>query len=251
MFAWRFSCPHRSTSVGMAPRMAPQRETLNRPWSFDAEIAIVRSPVDNLDMSLHRKTCRRYDIPGEAHFLTFSCFRRLPLLNYDRSRNWFLAALRLGQEQSQFDLWAYVVMPEHVHLVLLPLGETKVSNILSTIKQSPSKQAICWLRQNAPEYLPQLQDHQPNGKQHHRFWQRGGGYDRNLRSVRDIHEKIAYVHDNPVRRGMVEQAVAWRWSSAAAWQTGVDEPLAINRASLPPLTNLDEPLHGALMRRYD
>jgi putative transposase len=202
-------------------------------------------------MPVHRKTCRRNDDPGDAHYLTFSCFRRLPLLNYERTRMWLLDAIQLGREQRQFDLWAYVVMPEHVHLVLLPLGEAKIAAILSTLKQSTSKRALHWLRHHAPEYLPNLQDRQPNGEQHYRFWQRGGGYDRNLRSVRDIYEKIAYVHDNPVRRGLVEQAVGWRWSSAAAWATGVDEPLPIDRSSLPPLTTLDEPSHGVLMRRYD
>ncbi|MDZ4658042.1 MAG: transposase [Bythopirellula sp.] len=199
----------------------------------------------------HRKTCRRYDNPGDAHFLTFSCFRRLPLLNYDRTRNWFLDALRLGQDRRQFDLWAYVVMPEHVHLIVLPLDGTRVSAILTTLKRSTSNRALHWLRRHAPEYLPNLLDQQPNGDQHYRFWQRGGGYDRNLRSVRDIHEKIVYVHENPVRRGLVEKNVDWRWSSAAAWVTGVNEPLPIDRSSVPPLTILDEQSHGPLMRRLD
>ncbi|QDU87371.1 hypothetical protein Pla175_07300 [Pirellulimonas nuda] len=47
-------------------------------------------------MAAHRKTCKRYDTPGDAHFLTFSCFRRLPLLDRDRSRGWLLQALRTG-----------------------------------------------------------------------------------------------------------------------------------------------------------
>ncbi len=199
----------------------------------------------------HRKKCRRYDQPGDAHFLTFSCYRRLPLLGRDRSRRWFLAALQLGRDRSMFDLWAYVVMPEHVHLVLLPLGKTKISHLLSTVKQSTSKKALNWLQQHAPEYLPTLLDRQPCGKESYRFWQRGGGYDRNLRSLRDIHEKIAYVHDNPLRRGLVERAIDWPWSSAASWQTGADEPLAIDRASLPPLTPFDEPTEGSLMRRWE
>jgi len=155
--------------------------------------------------------------------------------------------LRLGQRKQQFDLWAWVIMPEHVHLVLLPLEQAKISEILTTIKQSTSKRAIRWLRDNAPEYLPQLCDRQPNGRQSFRFWQRGGGYDRNLRSVRDIHEKIAYTHLNPVRRGLVATEADWRWSSAAAWRTGVDEPLKIERESLPSLTIRDESTSGGFM----
>ncbi|QDU87369.1 Transposase IS200 like protein [Pirellulimonas nuda] len=198
-------------------------------------------------MAPHRKTCKRYDTPGDAHFLTFSCFRRLPLLDRDRSRRWLLQALRLGQTKQMFDLWAYVIMPEHVHVILLPRSDARIAEILSTIKQSTSKRALVWLRENAPDYLPQLSDAQPNGTHCYRFWQRGGGYDRNLRSVRDVHEKIRYIHENPVRRGLVKRSTDWHWSSAAAWSTGIDEPIAIDRDSAPSLTILDERTNGDLM----
>lgn len=151
-----------------------------------------------------------------------------------------LKAIKLGRAKTPFDLWAYVIMPEHVHLVLLPKENATVSAILTTIKQSVSKRAIHWLKQNSPEYLNNLKDSQPNGKEHYRFWQRGGGYDRNLRSVRDIHEKIRYIHQNPVRRGLVKKTVDWKWSSVTAWKTGLDELIAIDRLSVPSLTSMDD-----------
>jgi len=196
----------------------------------------------------HRKRCKRYDLSGDAHYLTFSCFHRIPLLNRDRSRNWVIEAIARSRTKSPFDLWAYVIMPEHVHLVLQPKDDTQISAILSTLKQSVSKQAIRWLECHAPEFLHQIEDLQPNGKRHHRFWQRGGGYDRNLRSTRDVHEKIRYVHLNPVRRGLVRRATDWKWSSASAWETGNDIPLPIDRHSLPPLTILDDDQSSSLMQ---
>jgi putative transposase len=188
----------------------------------------------------HRKRCKRYDVPGDAHFLTFSCFRRLPLFTRDRSRQWMLDAIALGRKKGEYDLWAYVIMPEHVHLVILPHVGVKISTILTTLKQSVSKRALLWLRQNAPQYLPRLEDRQPNGMRAYRFWQRGGGYDRNLRTVADIYQKIEYVHNNPVRRKLVEMAEEWLWSSCRAWQTGTDIPIAIDRDSLPPLLPPDQ-----------
>ncbi len=143
--------------------------------------------------------------------------------------------MQLGQERGMFDLWAYVIMPEHVHIVLLPRNGVQISQILTTIKQSTSKRALHWLRQNSPEFLRQMADHQPGGKRHYRFWQRGGGYDRNVRTTRDLHEKIRYIHDNPVRRGLVERAEDWQWSSCAAWETGRDGPVGLDRESLPAL----------------
>ena len=183
----------------------------------------------------HRKRCKRYDNENDAHCLTFSCFRRLPLLGRERSRGWMLDSLRLGQKQKKYDLWAYVIMPEHVHVVLLPHPGVKISQILSTLKQPVSKIAILWLKENSPHFLSRIEDVQPNGRRSHRFWQRGGGYDRNLRSLADVYEKIDYIHNNPVRRGLIDKADTWIWSSCRAWETGVEEPLALDRDSLPTL----------------
>ena len=66
----------------------------------------------------HRKRCRSYNTPGEAHELTFSCFRRLPLLCKDRSRQWFVEALDEAVG-GIFLVWAYLIMPEHVHVIVL------------------------------------------------------------------------------------------------------------------------------------
>ena len=195
----------------------------------------------------HRKTRKSYDTPGDSHFLTFSTFKRLPLLTKDRCCEWVVDAIELSRERNPFDLWAWVIMPEHVHLALYPREGTKIASILKTLKQSVSKRAIKWLKSNAPEYLPTIEDVQPNGKRTYRFWQIGGGYDRNLRSVRDIHEKLAYIHQNPVNRGLVARSVDFHWSSANAWESGVDLPLSIDRDSVPPLTIQDDRLDSKLM----
>lgn len=55
----------------------------------------------------------------------------------------------------------------------------------------------------------------PSGE--HRFWQRGGGYDRNLLMGNEFFEKINYIHHNPVRRGLAVQPTDWAWSSARWW----------------------------------
>ena len=59
------------------------------------------------------------------------------------------------------------------------------------------------------------------GKQ--RFWLPGGGYDRNIFTDEELEEKIKYIHHNPVRRGLVERAIEWPWSSAR-WYAGIRRP---------------------------
>jgi len=67
-----------------------------------------------------QKRRRRYDEPGQARELTFSCYRRYQFLSRDRTRLWFIQALETARTNWPFDLWAYVIMPEHVHLLIYP-----------------------------------------------------------------------------------------------------------------------------------
>jgi hypothetical protein len=59
-----------------------------------------------------RKRCRRYDEPGHAHFLTFTCFRRQLFLSRDRTCQWLAEAIGSALDKHYFHLWAYVFMPE-------------------------------------------------------------------------------------------------------------------------------------------
>ncbi|MBN2133541.1 MAG: transposase [Sedimentisphaerales bacterium] len=181
----------------------------------------------------HRKRCKRYNIEGQPHCLTFSCFRGQPFLLHEQARGWMAEALSAERRQGLYDLWAYVLMPEHVHLVLLPHGETTISRILASVKSSVAKRALRWAKENSPALLQRMAHRTSNAGCHYRFWLRGGGYDRNLRSVHDIYEKIKYTHANPVRRGLVAAPEDWYWSSCRAWQTGEDIPIVIDRDSLP------------------
>ena len=188
----------------------------------------------------HPKRCKRWDIPWEAHFQTFSCFRRRPFLVKDRTRLWFLEAIDAARTSPGLDLWGFVPMPEHVHLLLLPREGVPISGMLTAIKQPVSRRAVRFARQTNPGGLTSMLDAQPNGRRVYRFWPPGGGYDRNMRNVREVHEKLRYMHKDPVRRGLVERAEDWPWSSARTWADGTPDPLRIDRDSFP-ISTLDRP----------
>jgi REP element-mobilizing transposase RayT len=123
-----------------------------------------------------RKTCKRFNVAGHAHFLTFSCFHRRPFLARDRSRGWMIDAIALAREQHLFDLWAWVIMPEHVHTLIFPRRrQYSISAILTTMKQSVSKRATHFVRTEAPQFIASMTDRQPNGSEALRFWERGAG----------------------------------------------------------------------------
>jgi putative transposase len=176
-----------------------------------------------------RKVRKSFNEVGHAHELTFSCYQRLPLLSKDRSRKWFVGALNRAREQHAFLIWAYVIMPEHAHALIYPQrGNYDISKILQSVKQSVSRRAMIFLKREAPEWLEGLKVVWPDGRVEHRFWQQGGGYDRNMFEPKTVGASVEYLHNNPVRRKLVLRAVDWSWSSAR-WYAGMkDGPLAID-----------------------
>ena len=157
--------------------------------------------------------------PGHAHELTFSCFRRLKMLSKDRTCEWLAQELLAGCQELNYALWAYVFMPEHVHIIVCPRErEYDTSDFLERIKAPVGRQAVRFLRKQAPEWLPRIRVKRGDSFKYH-FWQPGRGYDRNITNGRTLLEMIDYIHLNPVRRGLVEQAREWKWSSAG-WYEG-------------------------------
>ena len=112
-------------------------------------------------------------------------------------------------------LAAFVYMPEHVHLLVYPVAtDLKIEKLLFAVKRPFSYRVKVRLREAEDPLVEQLTIRQRPGKTTFRFWQEGPGYDRNIRTEKVLHATIDYIHMNPVRRGLVQRAVDYRWSSA-------------------------------------
>ena len=149
------------------------------------------------------KGLKRYYGLGHLHFLTFSCYRRLPLLNTARARNIFVDALEEIRERHRFWVVGYVMMPDHVHLLIGEPAKGTLSIVLQVLKQRVSRD----LRKNGREGNLQ------------RFWQ-SRFYDFNVHSAEKRREKLDYMHANPVKRGLVKSPAEWAWSSWSFYATG-------------------------------
>src|SRR6266404_2536789 len=127
------------------------------------------------------KTKVAYDLQGHAHFLTYSCQNRLPLLTRDRAKTWVIEAIENARRKEELDLWAYVVMPEHVHLVIHPRRfPYRMARILASLKRPVAAKAKAYLLENhLHRWLDKLTIRQGQATRF-RFWQPGGGYDKNL-----------------------------------------------------------------------
>jgi len=139
---------------------------------------------------------------GQSHLVTFSCHRRQARLNDARKCALFLEALEQTRHQFSLCAYCYVVMPEHVHLLLGEPGSGTLADAIHFLKLSSAKQFI------SSELV---------GNGH--FWQRRY-YDRNIRSRSDFMEKLRYVHRNPVKRGLCEKPEDWLWSSFRHYALG-------------------------------
>ncbi len=193
-------------------------------WRFDPKTG----------KSFVEKRRRRYDGLGHAHELTFSCFRHFQFLSRNRTRLWFVEALENTRKKWPIDLWAYVLMPEHVHLLLHPRRrKIEIGKIVGELKEEVARKAIEYLMIHAQSWLPRITV-QEGKRVRRRFWQPGGGYDRNGIETSSIHEMVQYIHANPVRRGLVTCPEDWEWSSAR-WYAGI-RPVPIEMdATLPAL----------------
>ncbi|MCA9243387.1 MAG: transposase [Phycisphaerales bacterium] len=176
-----------------------------------------------------RKTRRAWNEPGHAHFLTYSCYKRLPLLTRDASRRWAIEAMDGARRSHDFAIWAYVIMPEHVHVLICPRTDRyEMKSILGALKRPVAVAARRHLVSTGQtKWLDRLTE-QTTGRAKFRFWQPGGGFDHNIFQERTVSAVVDYIHANPVRRGLVFRATDWRWSSAGFWDGDRDATLVMD-----------------------
>ena len=177
-------------------------------------------------MASNRRT--NFDQPGHTHFLTFSCYRRCPILADDHACYLLGEAIDRARIRLAFDLWSYVFMPDHVHLLLRPRRDRySIAAILKLIKGSFSRELLAAWRTQCPGRLKRLEVCTAAGRVH-RVWQRGGGFDRNLVTHMLVRRAIRYIEDNPVCKEFVTDATEWKWSSARARLGGSVIPVQVD-----------------------
>jgi len=153
---------------------------------------------------------KRYYGKGDLHFITFSCYRRLPLLKTVRARNIFVKELGRVRDEMGFQLFGYVVMPEHVHLLMSETKQGTPSTVLQKLKLRVARKLR---KRGRPACARQLRfPFAETGEPLRAFWQ-ARFYDFNVYSKGKKREKLNYMHANPVIRRLVKHPKDWAWSS--------------------------------------
>jgi putative transposase len=155
------------------------------------------------------------------HFITCSCYRRLPFLGTARSRDCFLCILEQTRRCYCFVVVGYVVMPEHFHLLITEPEIGTPSTVMQVLKQRTAHALLPKRKQRDPRQRNLLVDEPRH------FWQ-ARFYDFNVWTPKKRVEKLRYMHRNPVKRGLVELPEQWRWSSYRFYLFGESGPVRIN-----------------------
>lgn len=142
---------------------------------------------------------KRFHQTRQLHFLTFSCFHRKAKFNTGPARDIFVASLEKVRQHYDLCVYGYVVMPEHVHLLVSEPECGDLAHAIQALKQSVARTLALRAEES--------------------FWQ-ARYYDFNVWSERKFVEKLRYIHRNPVTRGLVETAMDWPWSSFRHYMTG-------------------------------
>jgi len=145
------------------------------------------------------KGLKRFQQAGHLHFITFSCYRRLPRLDTPFARAIFEKALERTRRKYGFFVCGYVVMSEHVHLLLSEPERGTLATALQAMKQAVSREL--------------------GSGDGEAFWQ-ARYYDFNVFSARKRIEKLRYIHRNPVTRGLCAEPQDWLWSSFRHYLSG-------------------------------
>jgi len=180
---------------------------------------------------------RRFYGGRDLHFLTFSCYQRQPLFNTTARRDLFLQILERMRRRYRLVVLGYVVMPEHVHLLVSEPQRATLSTAIQALKlgvvRSLEGGSI------GPIACPELAEGSrkrsetwgtpgvKGDKKSSRFWQ-ARFYDFNVWTEKKRIEKLRYIHRNPVVRGLVVSPEQWRWSSFRWYLSGEVGPVKIN-----------------------
>jgi putative transposase len=177
---------------------------------------------------------RRHFAPGQLQFITSSTYRRTKLFESHRFRCDFVAALRELREETGFLLIGWVLMPEHFHLLIKPELAESTSRLMQELKKRTAQGIVSALTENlghswrrkvwAGLRLPPTL----HSESRHRVWQRRF-YPYGVYSGEKRLEKLNYMHNNPVKRGLVSSPEEWPWSSFRFYSLNDSTLLSMDR----------------------
>ena len=147
------------------------------------------------------------------YFLTCTVVGWLPIFTRPEAVEIVLDSLRFLQSERELNLFGYVIMENHLHMVA---SAPELSKVIKDFKSFTARQLIDLLESRSAEtMLSQLRAHKLPHKREssYQFWQEGS-HPQQIQNENTMRQKLEYIHYNPVKRGYVDETEHWRYSSA-------------------------------------
>ncbi len=163
-----------------------------------------------------------------ALYLTAVAKDRLPVFRIDALKVVTCNALDEARKSAGFSIYAYVIMPDHLHLITD--AELKSSKILRFVNGITSRRVIDHLKERGHNSSLLKFRHETKAREYrYSLWD----HHNNVFSITSedmFMQKVNYIHQNPVRAGLVDHAEDYRWSSVRIWKGCQleDEPLILD-----------------------
>jgi REP element-mobilizing transposase RayT len=165
---------------------------------------------------------------SQALYITAVAKDRLPVFHTDAIKKVTCDALNEARNSGRFLILAYVIMPDHLHVITDSPDSS--AEVLRYVKGITARRVIDYLKDgNFESSLAKLRHEDRKRKHSYSLWQK----EKKVFSIFSeamLMQKVNYIHLNPVRAGLVERAIDYRWSSARIWQRcqAEDEPLMVD-----------------------
>lgn len=166
------------------------------------------------------------------YYITFVTHNRLNIFQKDKMKDLTCDFLNEARNSGEFLIFAYVLMPDHIHLITDSPDRSSV--ILRYLKGITARRIIDYLKENNFQIsLDKLGHKTRKGNWKYSLWQHRSNV-LSLISESILMEKVNYIHLNPVRENLVKIPTDYRWSSARFWKGNVsnDEPLEVNNRKI-------------------
>ncbi len=154
-----------------------------------------------------------------AYFLTMTIVGWIDLFTRPNHRLLLVNALKYCQQNKGLELYAYCIMPSHLHLIAKSVGQDTLSDIIRDFKKYTSKKLIEQISEDPEsrkewllEYFMQEAEKVKRNK-NYKVWQ-DGNHSEEIFSNKFFYEKLDYIHKNPVKNLIVEHPEDYLFSSA-------------------------------------
>jgi putative transposase len=162
------------------------------------------------------------------YFVTFSIVDWLPIFIDEEPCSIVTNSFNYCHKQKHLRTNAYVIMPTHMHAIVFDTDHDsdRLSRTLADLRKFTGQQLTRYCLSNMPSCFGSTLCRSAGTDRKHRFWQ-GGTHPEAIYTQPFWHQKLDYIHANPIRKGLVSEAHHWRFSSAAYWLIGGESDIIL------------------------